>query len=237
MRIRPPFLFWHFTYVVLKVSLGSLLRIRHEFPAERPEGPILFVAKHCRYWETPLIGMMGRPLCGERTNFEMSTFIGYPVLGQIRWLLRLLGGFEVMRPKDILRLKHRTGRSRDELKEEMARVNAEAAALRHAILRGGATFAYYPEGTRDAEKVRPFKSVAELDEAIKLAESESLPIVAMPILPIYGPAPRRRWPWIRRQTVVLKVLDPIPLAGRDAEQLGAEIHAMMEEHWRPVLAD
>jgi 1-acyl-sn-glycerol-3-phosphate acyltransferase len=236
MRIRPPRLLWHFSYVVLRLVLGALLRVRYEFPDQPVRGPILFVAKHCRYWETPLIGMMGWPLCRERTNFEMSTFHGYPVLGQIRWLLRLLGGFEVMRPKDLLRLKHKTGRSREELRAEMERVNTSAAELRRAILRGGATYAYYPEGTRDAAEVRPFKSVDEIEEAIGLAETENLPVVALPLLPIYGPAPSWRIPWIRRQTVVLRVLDPIPLAGRDAAEVGEEIRDLMLRHWRPVLS-
>ena len=100
-----------------------------------------------------------------RPYFQMGSFIGYPVLGPLVPLLRRLGGFCVMRPKEVLRLKGRRGWDRDRARAMMRTVNEEAEKVRLSVLRSAGTLVVFPEGTRDDAHVRPMAS--DLEIAVK----------------------------------------------------------------------
>ncbi|MEZ6196884.1 MAG: hypothetical protein R3F20_14340 [Planctomycetota bacterium] len=231
--MRPNWFLWHLAHLVLLSFCVAMLKLRYDVRSRELEGPVVWVAKHCAWWETPLVGHLSWRLVRERPSFEMSSFHGYAFLGRVRGLLRALGGFEVMRPKDLLRLKHAGAGKREELGALMEKVNAEAGERRRGILRAGGAYAFYPEGTRDAAVLRPFKSEHEIREAIALATEEGIPVSVVPVAPCYGARPRPWIPFLRRRPVTLVVLEPVPLVGRGAEEVLADIRRALEAVWVP----
>ncbi len=225
--LRPIFLF---SYLVSGWIAATLcFRLRIEGCGRKLGGPALVLGKHASYWDIPMLAR------GLRCNFrgvypwyEMASFHGYPLLGRLIWFLRLNGGFPVMRPKDLIRLKRGGISDKAELRAIMQRVNEEAAATRRRILEKGDAVCFFPEGPRDAERVLPLRSFHELEEAQSFAAETGRPVVFLPILPCYGTKPRS---FLRRRKVILKVLDPLATDGRSATEILAEAQARFEGAW------
>lgn len=225
---------WWFSYILLILLLGKArFRLRWEGDANSATPPALLLGKHCSYWDIPLISTGVKKWYRTIPFFEMGSFHGYAVLGKVRWILKLWGGFEVMRSKDLLRLKHITKKSRAELREVMNEVNAAAAKKRAAIFRSHQTMCFFPEGARDKEAVARLRSTYEVAEAIEQAKQENLAIQIRPVVPCYGPKPKFFIPYICRREVVIRLLDPIDFEGRSAEEVLDSARQAMEAHWTP----
>ena len=214
------------------VVTRALHRVVLEAPSVPFPKPALVMAKHVNAYDIPLVADTVWRLTGEPPYFEMGTFYGYKVLGPMSGFLRKLGGFPVMRPKDVLRLRRGEGMTRDQVSTMMRDVNDRAVAMRAEILRRGHVLSFFPEGTRSADEVLELRSRHEVEEALELVETEGIDIHVVPIFPCFGARPRFRIPWLVRTPVTVKVLDPIPLKGRTVDDVIAEVSALMKQHWR-----
>ncbi|HYC77627.1 MAG TPA: 1-acyl-sn-glycerol-3-phosphate acyltransferase, partial [Planctomycetota bacterium] len=199
MKILP----WFWELVFHGALLLMRLRLKTEWRGleKAPSGAVVLAAKHGSSWDIPLMSRLARRALGRRAYFQMGSFIGYPVLGPLVPLLRRCGGFCVMRPKEILRLRRR-GSSRDALHALMDRVNREATETRRAVLETGGVLVFFPEGSRDATQVLPLKADREITTAVDL-RFEGVASTLWPIVLSYGS--KRRW---RRRRVIVEALDP-----------------------------
>lgn len=227
-RTCPPV--WYLTTTILHFIVhAALFRIRVT-GHRRAKGPAVIVGKHSSYWDVPITGILGWLMYRSIPRFEMGSFVGYALLGKLEWLFRLLGGFPVMRAKDILRLKHMTGRSREELSGIMKSVNDEARDLRREIFETQGVFCFFPEGARSKETVGRMRSHHEIDEAIEVAREHPL-LHVQPIICEFGPKPRFFVPFIVRRPVTVRILDPISLNDTTTQEVLGLVDAGIRANW------
>lgn len=217
-------------------GIGSLIRlmfwrITWKGDMSRRAGPALLVGKHASYWDITFCSIAARRIFRTFPHFEMGTFFGYPLLGRVQFLFERYGSFTVMRPKDLIRIKHATGKSKEELSKMMQEVNDAAAAARRWVLESGRAMVYYPEGGRSS-KMQSFRSKHEMQEAIDFVNTGRHAVI-FPIVMIYDPAPRVRIPFLIRRNVTVHILEPIDVKGRTADDVLDEIHKKMSVIWTP----
>ncbi len=220
---------WHPTNLVS----SWLLRLRHRVTVvshgRRPTGAVLVAAKHGSGWDIPAMSWQVHALLGLRSNFQMGSFVGYAVLGRIVPLLRVCGGFPVMRPKEILRLKERRGLTKDEAMQVMASINAEADDVRREILDRGQPLVFFPEGTRDNDHVRPIRGTHEIESAVA-ASARGVSVEVWPVLLRYGPPTWRR-------DLRIDFLEPFGVAGLTSNEIAERIHAAWTTAWHASASD
>ncbi|MFT7620057.1 MAG: 1-acyl-sn-glycerol-3-phosphate acyltransferase [Planctomycetota bacterium] len=226
--IRPVYLAAYYLSGYVGATCCFSLKVEGE-PIER--GPILVIGKHVSNWDIPVISRAVRKLVGNFPHFEMGSFHGYAVLGKVIVFLKWCGGFPVMRSKDLMRLRHTSGQSKEELRQLMRDVNEEAAEVRRQVIREGQAMCFFPEGTRDRSKVNRLRSVHEVEEALELIEKEGVNVRIVPIIPCYGRKPKPFIPFLRRRPVVVKMLPPLSTEGRSAREVLAEAQILIEAHW------
>jgi 1-acyl-sn-glycerol-3-phosphate acyltransferase len=225
MLIRP--WFWETILLFAKILTGARHRIVVRGAEKAPKGAVLLAVKHGSGWDIPLMAAFGRKVLGRRSYFQMGSFIGYPVLGRIGVFMRWCGGFSVMRPKELRRLREREGLSKDALHARMESVNRAAEETRRAVLENGGVLIFFPEGTRDPSQVLPLKATHEVSTAVAL-RFDGIPSVIWPIAISYG---RPRFPFRRR--VLIDCADPLPVHGVSAAPLCAEIERRLRATWSP----
>jgi len=166
-RIRP--LLWSFVNACTSFYARLRFRIRLVATTNRPQTGVIVCAKHAGAVDIPILSDAVRRLTARRPYFQMGSFIGYPVLGLLRPLLLRLGGFCVMRPKEVRRLSRGRGMDRESALARMRVVNDQAEQIRQAILSQGESLVVFPEGTRDAARVGPLVSQLEIRSALSVA--------------------------------------------------------------------
>ena len=217
---------WHFLHPIVI----TLVRLRvsvvvQDHGGEPPEGPVLICSKHTSGLDIPLLAHLGWRRRHRILSFQMGSFVGYPILERLVPILRHLGGFTVMRPKEVLRLRKRKGWDRARIRKTMADINAQAEIDRREILESGSGLVVFPEGTRDARCVRPLVAELELLSAIALSKT-GREVWVWPVVPRYGRAKR-----FGRRRVQLRLLPAIPVAGHDAHALLDILAQIFQEHW------
>lgn len=200
--VRPVWLAAYYLSGYLGASCCFKLEVTGEKLAG--EGPVVLMGKHVSNWDIPLSSRAVRKYIGNYPHYEMGSFHGYPVLGKITALLKWCGGFPVMRAKDLLRLKHTTGESKESLRALMKQVNDEAAETRRGVLRENQSVCFFPEGTRDKNAVNKLRSTHEVEEALTLRREEGLRVRFAVVIPCYGPKPGFFIPFIKRRPVTVK---------------------------------
>lgn len=223
MRVVP--WFWETIFFIAMLLVRLRLRVETHGLATAPRGPVLIAAKHASSWDIPLLSRVARRALGRRAYFQMGSFVGYRLLGRIVPFMRRCGGFCVMRPKEILRLRKREGLSRDAIHARMEEVNRAAEATRRAVLEEGGVLVFFPEGSRDATQVLPLKATHELATAVELRFSGTASTI-WPVVLSFGP---KRG--LLRRRVRIDCLEPIPVAGVSPEPLGAAIERRFRERW------
>jgi 1-acyl-sn-glycerol-3-phosphate acyltransferase len=224
---RPLFLICYFISGWIAATLRFRLRI--EGGGRELSGPALVLGKHASYWDIPMVARgMRTCLRGVYPWYEMASFHGYPLLGRLIWFMRLNGGFPVMRPKDLIRLKRGGITDKAELRAVMKGVNDEAAATRRRVFEKGDAVCYFPEGTRDPDRVLPLRSFHEIEEALAFAAETGRPVVLLPVLPCYGTKPRSP---LGRRKVIVKVLDPLETEERSAASILADAQSRFDAAW------
>ncbi len=220
--IRPLYWFVYAFVVALALRLRYVVRVTcHVSDLKRPA---MLAAKHLSYWDVPLMSRVVLDHWRVIPFFEMGTFEGYPFLGRIRPILRAVGGFEVMRGKDLLRLKARAGGDRQALKERMRNVNAAAETARREILSGGGVYCFFPEGARDAKNLRRLRSKTEIEEGVRLANDEGRDLWVHPV------SLRRsaeRVGLLRRRIYFVEIFEPIPLRGGETSRVLAAVETAL----------
>lgn len=221
---------WFWWIINLLARLVGRLRlaptIRVEGPV--PEGAVLLCAKHGTSFDIPLLADFTWTQRHSRPYFQMGSFVGYRVLGLLGPVLRRLGGFPVMRPKEALRLKSRLGLDREAALARMQEVNRGAEATREAVLRAGEVLVVFPEGTRDDARLRPVASTLELETALRAA-ADGVRVAIWPVVLSYGP---RRF--FRRHLVIdAQPPFPAPASLAAAAEVKARIEAVFARHWVP----
>ena len=226
MRITP--WLWQIAYTGCRASMLLRTRVGLKRDSESPMGPVLLCAKHGSSLDIPLMSWVCRALRGDRPYFQMGAFVGYPVLGRISFILRRVGGFPVMRPKETRRLMEKQGLSRREALEEMKRYNDRAEAIRRDVLRRGRCLTVFPEGTRDCSQVLPLRSKLEVETAHAMADDPDLvaPILIWPVMIAFGP-----YRFFRRD-VVVHLLKPFPLQATPAETIST-LEDVLRQHFIP----
>ena len=229
LKFSPPV--WWIGYLLTRVACRAKFAVRIVCPESTLTAPAVVAGKHMSYWDIPLIATAVRRTVGAYPCFEMATFAGYPVIGRMSWLLRLVGGFEVMRPKDARRL-HDRGLT-DDPRKLMREVNDDAQQIRREILERGYVLCFFPEGTRDRTRVRSFRSKHEVAEAIELTNDGVFDddVSVVPAVIHYGAKPSFWIPFLRRAKVEVEFVDPISLRGGDAGEVLAKSQAAIEERW------
>ena len=230
------------THMVRPVWLGAYylsgylgaaccFKVRVEGEKLDHKGPVLVLGKHVSNWDIPMTSRAIRKFVGNFPHYEMGSFHGYPILGRVITFLKWCGGFPVMRATDILRLRHTSGQSKEELRQLMARVNEQAAETRRNVLREGQTVVFFPEGTRDRKNVNKLRSIHEVEEALALRQDEGLDVRIVVIVPCYGPKPSPFIPFLRRRPVVVKMLPPINPEGKSARDILDVARILFDRHW------
>jgi 1-acyl-sn-glycerol-3-phosphate acyltransferase len=217
--------FWRFVLQLSRMLLTIRTRREVRIQGPVPRGAVLVCAKHGSGLDVPAMADFGWRARRSRSYFEMGSFVGYPVLGSIVPLMRRCGGFPVMRPKEVLRLRNRPGWSRETALARMAEVNAEAERIREQIFRAGELLVVFPEGTRDDSRVRPIASEAEIETACRVA-AEGIPVSVWPVVISYGP--RKRF----RRRLVIEAFEPFD-ASVGAPEVQARVQAVFAERWIP----
>lgn len=204
----------------------AVLRVRTtvRYPQGMPSGPVLVCAKHSSWIDVPLLADWVRKLRGDMPRFQMGSFVGYRVLRLLVPLLKRLGGFPVMRPKEVLRLRGRWDRER--VKEFMQQVNARAEESRREVLRSGGALVVFPEGTRDPDRVRPLRSDLELRTAAAL-RPEGIDVTVWPVVLSYG-SPR-----LGRRPVLVEFLDAFPVGDLGPGEVLDRLEACFRDRWIP----
>lgn len=195
------------------------------------KGPVLVIGKHVSNWDIPVLSRAIRKYIGNFPHFEMGSFHGYPILGKVIGFLKWCGGFPVMRSKDIMRLRHTSGKTKEELRALMREVNDEAAEVRRQVLREGQCMCFFPEGTRDRHKVNRLRSVHEVEEALGLIQDEGVDVRIVPIVPSYGPKPKFFIPFLRRRPVTVRMLPPLEIGDKTPREILADAQTLIEANW------
>lgn len=216
--IRPLYWFVHAFVVAMLLRLRYVVRVTCH--ASELKRPAILAAKHLSYWDVPLLSRVVLEHWRLIPFFEMGTFEGYPFLGRIRPILRAVGGFEVMRGKDLLRLKARAKGDRQALKERMRRVNAAASTARREILSNGGVYCFFPEGARDPAALRPLRSKTEIQEGIQLANDEDRDLWVHPVSLRRSTEPVGL---LRRRIYFVEIFEAIPLRGAETANVLAAI--------------
>lgn len=201
-------------------------RTRVEGAESLPPGAFVAAAKHSSWMDIPILGGLIRDIDGRRPFFEMGSFVGYRVLGLLKPCLRRVGGFPVMRPKEILRLRRKTGMDREAVVAVMEASNRAARAVRRAIFRAGGVLAYFPEGTRAPGRVLPLRSTVEIEDAIEAARET--PVRLVPVRIVYRGRPPGMSPF-RRRIVDVALGPPMDLAGRTLEEAVAAVSGFFRD--------
>jgi 1-acyl-sn-glycerol-3-phosphate acyltransferase len=225
MKILP--WFWEAVFFVSMLWVRLRLKVETRGTETAPRGPVLVAAKHATSWDIPLVCQLARRALGRRAYFQMGSFVGYPVLGRIVPFLERCGGFCVMRPKEILRLKKKEGLSKEAIHARMDRVNRAAEETRRAVLEEGGVLVFFPEGSRDATQVLPLKAAHELATAVAL-RFDGVSSTIWPVVLSFGPKPRG----LARRRVLVECLETLPVAGVSPDPLGAEIERRFRARWR-----
>lgn len=214
---------WHPTNFVSSLLLRLLFRVEVVPSRRLPRAPVLVAAKHGSGWDIPAMAWQVYVQLRLRANFQMGSFVGYPVLGRIVPLMRMCGGFPVMRPKEILRLRERKGLSKDEASRIMASVNDEAEATRREVLETRQALVFFPEGTRDNGAVRPIRGTHEIDTALRVV-AEGTPVEIWPVMLRYG---AKGW----RPRLRIEFAEPFGAAGLSAAAVAERLHAAFVATW------
>jgi 1-acyl-sn-glycerol-3-phosphate acyltransferase len=224
---------WYLVYAGARLSLALRFRIRVRAPDALPRAPVLLAIKHVSAWDIPIATYLARRvLHGRKPYFQMGSFIGYPVFGRLVPILQGCGGFSVLRPKEVLRLRKSPEHDRARIRALMDEVNGVAEATRRAVLAQGGVIVVFPEGTRDADAVRPVRSTHEIESALAVAAAmpASEGPVVVPATLSYG---ARRF---FRRAVDVDVAPPLRIEGATASQIAARIEEVFRERWRPARA-
>lgn len=222
---------WWFYYLFGLFTKFCVFKPTYVGDLSKRPGPALIVGKHASYWDIYFGTIVVRKIFKVYPHFEMGTFFGYPMLSKLQASFERYGAFPVMRPKDLIRIKHATGKSKEELVELMEKTNGEAAEARRWVLRNKRALVYYPEGGR-ASRLKDFRSKHEMQEAIEAA-AEGHEIQVIPVLCLYEKKPKIFIPLLNRRRVTVKVLPPVLIRGRGVDEVLDEIHAQMEKEWTP----
>jgi 1-acyl-sn-glycerol-3-phosphate acyltransferase len=233
-RVFPPALklvpwVWYLVYAGARFLVGLRFRVRIHVAGGLPRGPVLLACKHVLAWDIPIATYVARAvLHGRKAYFQMGSFIGYPVFGRIVPVLQACGGFTVLRPKEVLRLRKDPDHDRGRIRELMDEVNGVAESTRRAVLAAGGVIVVFPEGTRDPAAVRPVRSTHEIESALAVArDGAAPPPVIVPATFSYGP--KRFF----RRRVDVEIAPALPLEGAGAASLAARIEEVFRERWRP----
>lgn len=227
-RLRPLRL-WFWRLASCLANLYMDVRIRWEVRCDSPvpEGPVVVGAKHASGFDIVVLAEWLYRLRGHPPRFQMGSFVGYRVLGRVGRVLEALGGFPVMRPKEVRRLSRMPGWDRASALRFMREINEQAEDIRRAVLREGGTLTFFPEGTRDAENLRPLVSDLELKSALAVTR-EGCPVTVWAVTISFGP-PR----WWRRHGA-LHFHEPYTLTGEETpEEVLARIAHRFASDWRP----
>jgi 1-acyl-sn-glycerol-3-phosphate acyltransferase len=219
---------WYTIYAISRTLLAIRFRIRVTGGENTPRGPVLLACKHVSAWDIPVGAFLGSRFFDRKAYFQMGSFIGYPVFGRIVPAMQACGGFSVLRPKEVLRL--RKSESRERLHELMDEVNGVAEATRRAVLEQGGVLVVFPEGTRDATTVRPVRSTHEIESALDVA-ARSAPEMRPVIVPATLNYGRKRF---FRRALDVQLGVPIPLEGATAAGLASRIEDALRATWRPA---
>jgi 1-acyl-sn-glycerol-3-phosphate acyltransferase len=222
---------WYFIYAWAKFLVWLRFRVRVTVPDGMPRGPVLLAVKHVSAWDIPVATVLVRRILHLRKPyFQMGSFIGYPVFGRIVPVLQACGGFSVLRPKEVLRLRKLAERDRPRIRALMDEVNGVAESTRQAVLAQGGVLVVFPEGTRDPHVVRQVRSAHEIESALAVAaraDGDARPIV-VPATFNYGARAGLR------RRLDIDVAEPIGLEGLDAAAIAAKIEAIFRGRWRPA---
>jgi 1-acyl-sn-glycerol-3-phosphate acyltransferase len=218
---------WFWTLILHLSNLLCLVRFRRllQIHGQVPDGAAILCAKHSSGFDIPVLAWLTWRTRQSRAYFQMGSFVGYPVLGVLVPILKRLGGFPVMRPKEVLRLRHRGSKKEDVLRH-MAEVNVGAERTREAVLRSGGTLVVFPEGTRDESRVRPLHSNLEIETALRLRK-EGLRVWIWPVVLSYGP------PRLFRRRLRVEAMEPFEPASEDAGVVLHRIQGIFEGCWVP----
>ncbi len=208
---------WLLILYTAKLIMLWRLRIQWVGVDRVPAGPVFLAAKHSSAFD---IGILSSIVWGRRREapyFQMGSFEGYPILGLITPVLKRLGAFCVMRPKDVRRVRTRREISNEAALEIMRRVNDDADRARASVFARGRLLIVFPEGTRDAAVLRPLPSAQEFETAHE-AVAAGIPVTIMPVSIRFAPP---RWWWRRVHVEVLPGFAPEP-GGAEATRLRVE---------------
>ncbi|MAG56459.1 MAG: hypothetical protein CMJ83_09225 [Planctomycetes bacterium] len=224
-RIRP--LFWRLTERAGRAVAMIRLRLQVRLEGAVPEGAVLLCSKHTSSLDISLLATNVRRLRGAPPYFQMGSFVGYPLLGVLRPVLRALGGFSVMRPKEVRQLSKRRGWDRESATQMMRDTNVAADRVRQDVLGSGGVLIVFPEGTRDDSELRPLKSEREVLSGIEAAR-DGVAVRIWPVTIALGPP---RW-W--RRPAVIRFHEPLEL-DPTASAIGVleQIEARLEAGWVP----
>ncbi|HMS18461.1 MAG TPA: 1-acyl-sn-glycerol-3-phosphate acyltransferase [Planctomycetota bacterium] len=219
---------WQISYSLCYIVLLLRGRLRVRVHSAVPKGPILLCAKHVSSLDIPLFAYVCRKFRGDRPYFQMGSFIGYRVLGPLSPILRRIGAFPVMRPKETRRLMDLKGMDRREALECMRQFNDEAERTRQRVLKQGGCLIVFPEGTRNESEVLPIKSKLEIASALTvLEEGHDVPIQIWPAVASFGP--RRFF----RRRIIVELLPPFAVEG-SVDDMTQKLEAIFQEWWRPA---
>lgn len=219
---------WHVGAFIWMCFARLRLRVRltyHGVPG--PDQAVLLAGKHASAHDIVLLGVLSFRRTGRRPFFQMGSFIGYRVLGRVKPIMRWVGGFEVMRPKEVRRLAKTPGWDRSAALEHMREVNDRAESVRRAVLTEGGVLAVFPEGTRDSERVRELSSELEVRSALAIA-AEGRDVVVWPVSVAMGR------PRLLRRPMTVDFLEPFPLrSGTSPGEVLSRIDDSWRERWKP----
>jgi 1-acyl-sn-glycerol-3-phosphate acyltransferase len=220
---------WYPVYAGAVTSVTVKFRMRISGARDLPTAPVLLAVKHVSAWDIPVATMVvRRVLQGRKPYVQMGSFIGYPVFSRLVPAMQGCGGFSVLRPKEVLRLRKSPDHDRERIRALMDEVNGTAEATRRAVLASGGVLVLFPEGTRDASAVRPVRSTHEIESALAVAADAGTETpVIVPATFSYGPRALRR-------TLDVHIAQPIPLLGLGPDAIAARLEAVFREHWRPA---
>lgn len=219
-----PWLWYPIRFLALCFS-HLKIRTRIEAPQRLPEGPLLIWSKHASSWDIPVLASQARRRGGRIPFFQMGSFVGYRVLGPLRPLFVRLGGFPVLRPKEVLRLR-RKGFEKGRIRELMEKINGAAAETRRRVLAEGGVLVVFPEGTRDPDGVQPLRSELELQAALDHVASGHGPVRLVPVTLWMEPRRDRC-----RRRFHVRFHEPQELDGRPAAEWLPSLQADMERRF------
>ena len=214
---------WHLA--VAGWMLTARIRLRVEVVVHgdpEPGDAVLLAGKHASAFDIVLLGKLSNERIRRIPFFQMGSFIGYRVFGRIKPILHMLGGFEVMRPKEVRRLSKMPGWDRTSALEHMRQVNEGAESIRRTVLRDTGALAVFPEGTRNDEEILPLVSQLEFLSALAVAR-EGVRVVVWPA--VFSLGPRR----VFRRRCRMDLLKPFAL---DPAASSEEALAQVEVAWR-----